>query len=268
MISVLMAVHRGSSAASLDSALESVTREQTLPPAEIVVVLDGDISEAARDVLTAHQKAGICDLKLVSLFSNSGLGVALQVGLTHCSHDLIARMDDDDRSLADRFSLQSKFLSSNPDVDVVGGAIRLKKLNSVARVLNYPLSHDGCFNAFKTADPLAHPAVMFRRRFFMKAGTYSTLKKNQDTELWLRGFAAGCKFSNLETPILDFNYSEELIRRRKAPRQLISLLFMRIRIARLLKFGLGNILLHVIRTFVFFIAPSRLLNYIYLKRKL
>ena len=39
---------------------------------------------------------------------------------------------------------------------------------------------------------------MFRKSFFNKVGNYNVnLRKDQDTELWARGFLANAQFANL-----------------------------------------------------------------------
>ena len=62
-------------------------------------------------------------LKVVSLPVNQGLGKALNEGLKHCSHDLVARMDTDDIVKPDRFEKQLKIFQEDPEVDVVGSWI-------------------------------------------------------------------------------------------------------------------------------------------------
>ena len=94
--SVLMSVYHKDDPTYLDTALNSLT-EQTAVPDEIVLVKDGPVSQQLEEVIDAFHKK-FCNLKIVALEKNSGLGNALNQGLKHCSHELVARMDSDDIS--------------------------------------------------------------------------------------------------------------------------------------------------------------------------
>ena len=59
------------------------------------------------------------EMKRVVLEKNKGLGEALNEGLKHCSHDLVARMDTDDITKPKRFEKQVKIFQKHPEVDVV-----------------------------------------------------------------------------------------------------------------------------------------------------
>ena len=52
-----------------------------------------------------------------------GLGKALEIGITECQYDLIARMDSDDICHPERFEKQINFMIDNPDVKVLGSWI-------------------------------------------------------------------------------------------------------------------------------------------------
>ena len=105
----------------LRSALHSVF-EQTVPPTEVVLVEDGPLTTELEAVIT-----DFCEkyntLKIVRLAKNMGLGNALNIGLSACTYDLVARMDSDDLSLPNRFEAQLKVFEENPEVSVVGGWI-------------------------------------------------------------------------------------------------------------------------------------------------
>ena len=119
--SVLISVYAREQSDYLRSALHSVF-EQTVPPTEVVLVEDGPLTTELEAVIT-----DFCEkyntLKIVRLAKNMGLGNALNIGLSACTYDLVARMDSDDLSLANRFEAQLKVFEENPEVSVVGGWI-------------------------------------------------------------------------------------------------------------------------------------------------
>ena len=131
----------------------------------------------------------------------------------------IARMDADDISMPERFEKQMAYLQQHPEIDVVGGAIEEIDENSESRgkTIVYPLTSDDCYNFFARRNPHAHPAVMFRKSFFDKAGCKyrPEYRQNQDTMLWLDGMKAGTKHANLPDVVLRFRFTNSLFKKRR-----------------------------------------------------
>jgi glycosyltransferase involved in cell wall biosynthesis len=199
-ISVLMAIYYKEDPIFFDLAMQSIWDRQVLKPNQIVLVVDGKLTESLYKVLNNWKSKLGSILTVVPLDCNVGLGNALEVGLKHCSNELIARMDSDDMSNPERFLLQRNFLETNNNIDVVGTFISEMDQNSnITRdVVKYPLTHDKMLQFFAKRDPLAHVTVMFRRCFFEKSSNYSgDLRMAEDTLLWHKGFLSGCKFANI-----------------------------------------------------------------------
>ena len=116
--SVLMSVYYQEQPAHLKEALDSVF-DQTLPPDEVVLVEDGPLTPELERIIKGEQILHPA-LKRVSLKQNVGLGLALREGLSHCSNDLVARMDTDDICKRERFERQTRFMEEHPDIDVLG----------------------------------------------------------------------------------------------------------------------------------------------------
>lgn len=115
-ISVLMCLYNPGSKARV--AVDSVIR-QTFRPAQVVIVDDGSND---REAPFAHQKlldAGLNSV-LIQNKRNMGLTRALNVGLRHCSGDLIARIDADDLWLPTHLSTAISIFSLRPDACLVG----------------------------------------------------------------------------------------------------------------------------------------------------
>lgn len=234
-----MPVFAGDHPGHFTEALDSVLCQ--LPPAaSLIVVADGPLPPELEDVMPLENSR----VEILRLEANRGLAVALNTGIERAmsrGYSLIARMDADDRMLTGRLDAQCKFLDDNPEVDVVGTAII--EIDSEGqyrgKTVKYPLHHEACLDFFRYRDPLAHPSVMFRTTYFAKAGLYDpAYRKNQDTELWLRGFLNGCRFANLPEPGLEFRMSDAFFRSRrggwKRGRELVKL---RMRVIRELGFG-------------------------------
>ena len=116
--SVLIAVYNQEQPHFLQQALESLL-QQTLLPNEVIVVEDGPLTPALNEVL-AHFQRQYKACKRVAKPRQEGLGLALNEGLKHCQHDVVARMDSDDICMPQRFEKQLSYLQIHPEVDVVG----------------------------------------------------------------------------------------------------------------------------------------------------
>jgi len=265
-ISVLMSVYYRDDPDYLHLALKSIWTDQKLKPIQVVLVKDGVVSERICAVIDHWNEELEGALKVITLPQNKGLANALNKGLSFCKGEYIARMDSDDISLSNRFSLQSHFLSENTQVDVVGTYI--KEINEhglvIKEIIKYPTEHLKMLDFFSKRDPLAHPTVMFRRSFFEKAGAYSEqVHLAEDTLLWFQGFAHGCIFANIKYVGLKYRRSNLFYKRRGDLRKSIMLLRYRLLVInRELNYGLiAN--LFAFMYFVMSFMPSSLKKYLY-----
>ena len=91
---MLMSVYGKEKPEYLQASMESMF-DQTVPPDDFVLVCDGPLTEELDEVISRLQvKYEI--LHVIRLSENRGLANALNVGITACKCELIARMDSDD----------------------------------------------------------------------------------------------------------------------------------------------------------------------------
>ena len=102
--SVIMSVYKNDNPEQLDVALDSIIN-QTLPPSEIVVVVDGPVPETLSKVLE-DKKSVFPQLRTLYQEKNVGLGGALRIAVENAQYNYLARMDSDDISLPNRFELK------------------------------------------------------------------------------------------------------------------------------------------------------------------
>lgn len=128
-------------------------------------------------------------------------------------------MDADDISLPDRIEKQICFLNEHPEIDVVGGAINEidEEGCESGKTIVYPATPTECKKFFAKRNPLAHPAVLFRKSFFDKIGHCyrPEYRKNQDTMLWYDGLMHGVNIANLPNVVLKFRMTEALFKKRR-----------------------------------------------------
>ena len=219
-ISVLMSVYRSEKGEYLDRSLQSVWDDQTRKPEQIVLIEDGAIPEELELIIDSFQSrvnaSGVAKMVVVKLPVNGGLTKALNAGIKHVTGDLIARMDSDDISAPQRFELQEKFLRENPKIDILGGSMQeFDDEHECLNVRHYPLTHEDACKYIVKACPLAHPAVMMRRRIFDEGLHYDErYRMSQDIKLWYDAILAGYRMANLQEIVLYFRQQGDVFRRR------------------------------------------------------
>jgi len=219
-ISVLMSVYKSEKGEYLDRSLQSVWDDQTRKPEQIVLIEDGAIPEELELIIDSFQlrvnASGVAKMVVVKLPVNGGLTKALNAGIKHVTGDLIARMDSDDISAPQRFELQEKFLLESPEIDILGGSMQeFDDEHECLNVRHYPLTHEDACKYIVKACPLAHPAVMMRRRIFDEGLHYDErYRMSQDIKLWYDAILAGYRMANLQEIVLFFRQQGDVFRRR------------------------------------------------------
>ena len=215
-----MSVYKSEKGPLLERALQSVWDDQTRKPDQIVLVVDGPVPEELELIVDSLQltvnASGTATMTVVKLPVNGGLTKALNVGLQHVTSDLVARMDSDDIAAPNRFELQERFLEKHPEIDIVGGSMQeFDDEHECLNVRHYPQTHEEACKYIVKACPLAHPAVMMRKRMFDEGLKYDErYRMSQDIKLWYDAILAGYKIANLPDVCLYFRQQGDVFRRR------------------------------------------------------
>ena len=217
-IAVLLSVYKNDRAEFLRLSIDSILN-QSYKNIILYIGVDGTIGEKLYKCLEQYEQEK--RVNIVYFPENRGLAVVLNDLLILCKEaniEYIVRMDADDISVPNRLANQVNYLLLHPEVDVVGG--RIEEINEQSerngKSVTYPLTHQECFKFFRYRDPLAHPAVMFRKSFFDKVKGYrNEYRKNQDTMLWFDGFMNGCIFANLDETVLLFRVTDDFYKNRR-----------------------------------------------------
>ena len=212
--SVLISVWRMEKPEYLCQCLDSVFG-QSRPPDEVILVGDGPLTAALHDVIGRYTDCHP-EMRFVPLPDHCGLSAALNEGLRHCRHDLVARMDTDDLCCPDRLEVQCRYLSQHPECDVLGGWTDefCDTPSCSVSMRRVPERHDDIVRFGRRRCPMNHPTVLFRREIVMAVGGYRDVYLFEDYDLWVRLIKAGYHFHNLQRPLIHFRVSNGFFARR------------------------------------------------------
>lgn len=213
--SVLISVYRNDIPELFRAAVVSVTVKQTLPPDEVVLVVDGPVPEELEATITALSSE-IPYIRLIWLEKNGGLGNALNIGMKECRNELVARMDADDISVPDRFEKQVSYLVHHPECDMVGGQITefVDEPADIVGKREVPCSNEDIDLWLKKRCPFNHMTVTMLRSHVLAVGNYLDWHFNEDYYLWIRMAEAGCRFANLPDTLVNVRVGKEMYQRR------------------------------------------------------
>jgi len=175
-------------------ALQSIL-SQTFTDFELIVVEDPSPHPAAPPYLASYPDRRIRHLvnsQRTSLVRQKNQGLAL------ARAPLVAMFDADDVAEPDRLEKQVRYFEQHPDIDVLGGQIRI--IDADGHCLGYrsfPLEHDRIIQAMHRLVPLSHPTVMLRTDVALAAGGYQFTEYPvaEDYELWSRLAKRGARFA-------------------------------------------------------------------------
>lgn len=214
--SVLMSVYAKDHPAYVAAAVESMLN-QTVPPEEYVIVVDGPVTDALRNVITKYE----ADSKLFTVIwleKNGGLGNALNTGLNYCRNELVARMDADDISLPTRcerelemFANDSRLAICGCNIDEFRGA-----LNNVSTSRIVPENDEEIKKFMRRRQPFNHPTVIYKKSKVIENGGYISLKRKEDFDLFSRMLSNGCYAANIGESLYLYRADEDNDARRKS----------------------------------------------------
>jgi glycosyltransferase involved in cell wall biosynthesis len=202
--SVLMSVYRNDRPEWFQLAMDSI-REQTLLPAEMVLVVDGPIPDPLSETVRGYenQDCGF-ELKVVRLAENGGLANAMNMGRRECTQTFIARMDADDYSLPTRFERQAAVLRDRPEVGLICAwqgefAEDPLEMNALKKL---PEHHDDLIAQLKWRNVIPHSSVVMNREAVEQVGGYrSKFGLLEDYDLFTMLALAGVQMHCVQEPV-------------------------------------------------------------------
>lgn len=217
-LSVLMSVYAQDDKNYFEIALKSITSDQILKPQQVVLVQDGSVSKAIDHIIKKIENEN-SDIRfdIIRLKNNSGLAVALNIGLKVCECDWIARMDADDIALPDRFMKQARAILTDTTLDVIGSAVNefRKTPGDLNLIREGKKIHCEIEKMARRRNPMNHMSVIYRKQSVLSVGGYPTnFGKIEDYALWIKMIINGAKFANMEEVLVYVRVGNGFLERR------------------------------------------------------
>lgn len=211
--SLSMCVYGGDNPQWFASAVESILN-QTVPPSEVVLVVDGPVPEALDVQICEFARNPL--FHIIRLPENQGHGNARRTGLAACRYPLVAIMDADDLSVPHRFETQLAAFAANPRLDIVGGNIAefVGIPENVVGERIVPETDSDIRKYMETRCPMNLVTVMFRKSSVEQVGGFIDWYCEEDYYLWLRMAQAEMHFANVPEILVQVRVGEDMYRRR------------------------------------------------------
>lgn len=263
--SVSMCVYGKDDPTWFETAVESILN-QTAPPSEVVLVVDGPVPEALDAVIHKYEQNEI--FRIIRFEENQGHGNARRAGLAACTNELIALMDADDISAPVRFEKQLFLFEQDSTLHIAGGNIEefIGSPDNVVAKRIVP-SKDADIKAYmKKRCPMNQMTVMFKKSAVEAVGGYIDWYCDEDYYLWLRMALAGMKFVNTEEILVRVRVGKEMYQRRGGWKYFKSEKKLQNYMRKNKVIGLGTYLSNVTKRFIIqVLLPNRLRGWVFKK---
>lgn len=264
--SVLLSVYIKEKPSYLKKSLDSVF-SQTLLPNEVVLVEDGPLTTDLYKVIDSFKEKHPI-LKVIKSEKNLGLGKALNLGLSACSYDYVARMDTDDICFPDRFKKQIAYLEAHPEVDMVGSWTQEFTETSddglcYMSLKKFPEHNEEIYSFARKRNPFEHPSVLFKKKAVNDAGGYQHLYLFEDYFMWARMMLNKCTFYNIPEPLLYFRMTTDSFERRGGFKYAMKEVYNLWKFKEVGFFSLSEFLMNVARRFPIRVMPNKMRKWFY-----
>jgi glycosyltransferase involved in cell wall biosynthesis len=199
---LLLPVYRNDDATQFARAFSSSVQAQSVMPAEVVIVQDGEVPVELTAAIAAAIDSSPVPVEHIRIEENGGLANALTVGLAACSHDVVARMDADDVSLSSRFERQIAAMKTGLDLVGTGMLEFAEDTSEVLGKRTPPVGADAIAKYARFHDPFHHPTVMYRKAAVERAGGYEDIGLMEDYWLFARMIHSGARVDNIPDALL------------------------------------------------------------------
>ena len=210
-VSVIMGVYNGEK--TVRQAVDSILT-QTFTDWEFVICDDAS-TDNTLSILNEYKEKYPDKFVILHNEKNLMLAGSLNRCLEASSGEYIARMDDDDISLPDRFTREVSKLDES-DYDVVGSMVQFFNDEGLGEIISKkeePTVYD-----LPKGNPFFHPTIMMRKSVYDALSGYNVslrTKRMEDVDLWYRFFEKGYHGYNIQEVLLNYRVDDNAMKKRK-----------------------------------------------------
>jgi hypothetical protein len=179
------------------------------------------------------------------------------MGLLQAKNELIARMDADDISAANRFEVQIAAFNDDPELALLGGQITefgSKEGADFTPGRKLPTKYVDILRFVRHRSPFNHPTMMYKKEALQDIGGYPTqLLRVEDYAMVMELVARKYKMANLLDEVLFYRIDSLNLKRQK--KSTMSKLRLHAGFLRKGYVGLGDFLVTAARLIVFWVIP-------------
>lgn len=194
LISVVLPVYNGEK--YLGEAIDSILA-QTFTDFELIMIDDGS-TDSSLQILRKYNQLD-SRIRLVAR-ENRGLATTLNELIDIARGEWVARMDQDDIALPQRFERQLEWLKQT-GADISGSWVR-RFGSSDKRLVRLRQTDEAIKMEMLFCSPFAHPSVMMRTALIKKLYYDKAWEKAEDYDLWERAAEAGWRMTNVPEVLL------------------------------------------------------------------
>jgi glycosyltransferase involved in cell wall biosynthesis len=196
LMSVVLPVYNGG--VYLAEAVDSILA-QTFADFELIMIDDGSKDQS----LEIMQIYAVRDSRVRAISrENRGLATTLNDAIDVARGSWIARMDQDDIAMPNRFMRQLEWLTQT-DADICGSWVQLFGTKD-GRVLEHAETDEGIRMELLFGTPFAHPSVMMKTSLARQVRYDKAWEGCEDYDLWERIARAGFKMANVPEVLLKY----------------------------------------------------------------
>lgn len=197
LISVIISFYNGEK--YIREAIESILK-QTFENFEFIIIDDGSTDNSA-EIIKSYNDHRIILIQQ----ENKGLAAALNEGIKIAKGKYIARMDTDDISEPDRFTIQLQYMENNPRCVVVGSLSNIiSKDGDFLYLAENSIDNNELKKALPYNTPFAHGSSFIRTSALRSVGLYKgQMRFSQDVLLWIDLAELG-DFAIIPKPLYNF----------------------------------------------------------------
>lgn len=178
---------------------------QTLQPNEIIIIFDGIESLKKEKLINIIKE--FKNTQIFELPKQIYLADVLNIGLSKCKYDFIARVDADDINLPNRFKIQIEKIQKDK-IDILGSSMKFLIGKKKIKIKSNSLG------LYKFFNPLNHPTVIFNKKKILSINGYPRFQRFEDYALWCKCIKNQFNISNISEPLVYTYADSDFFKRR------------------------------------------------------